>query len=153
MEIPAGILLSSNLNTMTEQFAIAVRFSYGAAQRLPRIFDSAIEYDSYIIPPGVPVSLSIYIQHHDERIFPSSYTFNPDRWLNKPQAPSIDKPLSNYLVSFSTRHPQLSRHESCLCRAVHWAGDSFSTREHGALRDAYVPVPKAGTKGVRVLIK
>ncbi|MCJ1462746.1 hypothetical protein MMC07_001349 [Pseudocyphellaria aurata] len=141
----------------------SLRFSYGASQRLPRIFDFAIEYGSHTIPPGVAVSLTCYIQHHDERIFPSSQTFRPDRWLGNPKAPGTDKALSNYLVSFSkgTRSclgmnlalAELYIGLATLFRSVNM--ELFETQRDAVdmAADHSVQVPKAGTKGVRVLIK
>ncbi|MCJ1462720.1 hypothetical protein MMC07_001323 [Pseudocyphellaria aurata] len=141
----------------------AFRFSYGASQRLPRISDSAIEYGAYTIPPGVPVSLTCYIQHHDERLFPASQTFDPDRWLENPKAPGTDKPLSNYLVSFSkgTRNclgMNLANAEIYIGLATIFRRvkmELFETQRDAVdmAADYFVQFPKAGTKGVRVLIK
>jgi cytochrome P450 len=35
--------------------------------------------------------------HHDESIFPDSYRFNPDRWMD----PTERKRLEKYMVAFS----------------------------------------------------
>lgn len=132
-------------------------------QRLPRIFESAIEYGSYTIPPGVPVSLSAYIQHHDERIFPSSQIFDPERWLGNSQASRTDKPLLKYLVSFSKgsrnclgmnlAYAQLYIGLATVFRRVNM--ELFETQRDAVdmAADYFVLVPKAGTQGVRVLIK
>ena len=40
-----------------------------------------------------------YSVSHDEKIFPDSYTYNPERWLNGATAPD-GKPLSHYMVAF-----------------------------------------------------
>jgi cytochrome P450 len=37
--------------------------------------------------------------HHNEEIFPKSYKFKPERWLEK--RPEGAPPLDRYLVSFS----------------------------------------------------
>ncbi|MCJ1422484.1 hypothetical protein MMC29_000364, partial [Sticta canariensis] len=141
----------------------SLRFSYGISQRLPRIFDTAIGYDSYTIPPGVPISLTCCIQHHDERIFPSSQTFKPDRWLDNPKAPGTDKPLSTYLVSFGKgsrsclgttfAYAQLYIGLATVFRRVKM--ELFETERDAVdmASDHFAQTPKAGTKGVRVLIK
>ncbi|MCJ1422276.1 hypothetical protein MMC29_000156 [Sticta canariensis] len=141
----------------------SLRFSYGTSQRTPRIFESAVEYGPYTIPPGVPISLTCYIQHHDERIFPSSHTFIPDRWLDNPMAPGTDQPLSTYLVSFSkgTRnclgmnlgYAELYIGLATVFRLVKM--ELFETQRDAVdmASDHVVQTPKAGTKGVRVLIK
>lgn len=147
---------------MAEQI-LALRFSYGIAQRLPRIFDSSIEYGSYTIPAGVTVSMTNYIQHQDERIFPCSQTFDPDRWLND-NPDTGEKPLSKYLVSFGkgTRsclgmnlaHAELYISLATLFRQVTHM-ELFETQRDAVdmAADHYEQAPKEGTHGVRVLIK
>lgn len=76
-------------------------FLYGVSQQLIRISDSAIDCGSYNIPRGVPVSLTAYIHHHDEHLFPSGQTFNSDRWLEDYRAPGTNEQPSKYLASFS----------------------------------------------------
>lgn len=50
----------------------------------------------HYIPGGVTVSMSAYVVHRDETIFPHSETYNPDRWLG-----DSGKELGPYFVSFS----------------------------------------------------
>lgn len=45
--------------------------------------------------------MDIYSIAHDEKIFPDSFTFKPERWLNNPKGPDGEKYLSRYMVSFS----------------------------------------------------
>lgn len=107
--------------------------------------------------------MSIYSIAHDENIFPSSYTFNPSRWLDDPKGPDGQKPLSRYMVSFGkgTR--------SCLCihlayAEIYLALASIIRRFNMNLwnttsedvqvsRDMFLPRPKRGSKGVRVLVE
>ncbi|KAL9044219.1 MAG: hypothetical protein Q9214_002626, partial [Letrouitia sp. 1 TL-2023] len=137
----------------------SLRLSNGVAQRLPRVSRTPIQYSTYTIPPGFPISMSAYVQHRDERIFPSSKTFNPDRWID----PTQERHLSRYLVSFSkgTR--------MCLGVNLAWAEmyiglatvfrrvelELFETESDAVdmAREYFVPLPKRGTKGVRVLVK
>ena len=68
-----------------------LRLSYGVAARTARI---ATEEDlvyrgewnkrtvEYVIPRGYAVGMSTVITHHDETVFPDSYEFIPERWLD-----------------------------------------------------------------------
>lgn len=38
--------------------------------------------------------------HHNETVFPDSYTYRPERWLNNPKGPDGVKKLSRYMVAF-----------------------------------------------------
>ena len=35
----------------------------------------------WVIPKGTPIGMSGHIQHHNDEIFPESYSFKPERWL------------------------------------------------------------------------
>ncbi|XP_039307875.1 cytochrome P450 4C1-like [Solenopsis invicta] len=39
--------------------------------------------ESYLIPPGTVIFLSIYAVHHDPNFWPNPELFNPDRFTNK----------------------------------------------------------------------
>ena len=106
--------------------------------------------------------MTIYFQHHDETIFPSSKTFNPDRWL-VPTEKGRGRPLSKYLLSFSkgTR--------MCLGFHLAWAElyiglanlfrkvdlELFETESNAVEMggEYFVPQPARGTQGVRVQVK
>ncbi|MCJ1470080.1 hypothetical protein MMC07_008725 [Pseudocyphellaria aurata] len=140
----------------------SLRLSYGVAQRLPRVSPTApIQYGGWTIPPGVPLSMTSYLMHHNERIFPNSHTFDPARWLHDPKVG--DKPLTRYLVAFSkgTR--------MCVGMHVAWAMmyialaniirrldfELFDTADDAVVmaREFFVAQPREDTKGVRVLVK
>ncbi|GAD97354.1 benzoate 4-monooxygenase cytochrome P450, putative [Paecilomyces variotii No. 5] len=57
--------------------------------------DKALNYKGYIIPPGTGVGMTSYHTHHNEEIFPDSYAFKPERWLEG------GKQLERYLVPFN----------------------------------------------------
>ncbi|KAL4889797.1 benzoate 4-monooxygenase cytochrome P450 [Aspergillus ambiguus] len=48
------------------------------------------------VPGGTSVSVSAFVAHHDERVFPDSYRFLPERWLGEE-----GKALQPYFVAFS----------------------------------------------------
>ncbi len=78
----------------------AVQLSYGVTARSPRISpDAAMKYGEWIIPAGIPVSMSIYDVCQDESIFPDSHSFKPERWLNNPRT-ADGSPLDRYFVGF-----------------------------------------------------
>ena len=85
------------LNACTRE---AVRLSYGVSTRSPRVSpDASMKYGEWMIPAGVPVSMTIYDVSHDERIFPESFSFKPERWFNNPTTPD-GSPLDRYHVGF-----------------------------------------------------
>ncbi|GBF66345.1 cyrochrome P450 [Trichophyton mentagrophytes] len=76
-----------------------LRLSYGVSTRLQRKSPrGVIEYGKYAIPPGTPVGMSSVIMHHSEEIFPDSYNFVPERWLDLEERKYLEK----YMVSFSS---------------------------------------------------
>ncbi len=44
-----------------------------------------------------PVGMSAVLMHHNETIFPDSYSFLPERWME----PGAAHKLERYMVSFS----------------------------------------------------
>ena len=107
--------------------------------------------------------MSIYSICHDENIFPDSYTFNPSRWLDNPKGPDGQKNLSRYMVSFGTGNRmclgmRLAYAEIFLALATVFRRFKLVLFETDrgdvtAYSDMFVPHPKNGSKGVRVLVK
>ncbi|KAF2829888.1 cytochrome P450 [Ophiobolus disseminans] len=69
-----------------------LRLSYGVSSRTARIpTEENLLYRGernkksveYVIPRGYAVGMSSIITHHDERAFPDSYAFIPERWLDE----------------------------------------------------------------------
>lgn len=77
----------------------SVRLSYGISARNPRVFDRPLQYGKWTVPPRTVIGGTIVDVHHDEKIFPDSHTYNPERWLNDAKAPD-GKPLEHYFVGF-----------------------------------------------------
>ena len=89
-------------NSLTYPVSLGLRLSYGIVQRSPRISqDQAFHYQGYTIPAGTPISLDHFHMHHCESVFPDSYTFKPERWLDNQKGPDGGKQLSRYMVAFS----------------------------------------------------
>ncbi|KAE8336194.1 hypothetical protein BDV24DRAFT_142415 [Aspergillus arachidicola] len=76
----------------------SLRMAHSVIIRLPRISPTPLAYKDYIIPPGTPVSQSIYFMHMDPTVFPNPDSFNPERWL---EASSKGERLTKFLVPFS----------------------------------------------------
>ncbi|KAF2707312.1 cytochrome P450 [Pleomassaria siparia CBS 279.74] len=145
-----------------------IRLGYGTTARSARIApDITLQCNDWTIPAGTPVSMTIPLTHHNESIFPNSDAFEPDRWLRE-DAKRLDK----YLVSFSKGSRacaglNLAWAELYLCIAgvfSHFGSkDVKDTKDIGVLelfgtdesdvkmvRDMFFPIPKDGSKGVRV---
>ena len=156
-------LLCKSKRSLT-QAPQALRFSYGTVSRSPRVsHNRTYEYCGYRVPPGTPISTQTYSMHHHEDVFPDSWTFRPERWLNEAVGPDGVKPLSRYMVAFGrgTRScvgvnlayamlhhmlPMMFRNfDFELYDTTREAVDCYST--------ALGPLPKQGTKGVRVFVK
>ncbi len=106
------------------------------------------------------------LMHLNPAIFPSPHEFRPERWLNDPR-------LDRYLVPFSKGSRQclginLAHTELYLCLAcvfrqygVHGQQNPSgemelykTTKEDVEIQyDLFVAIPKADSKGVRVLLK
>jgi cytochrome P450 len=85
-----------------------LRLSYGVSARHNRVSAKApLKYKDSTIPPGTTVSMSTIDVHHDERIYPQSWKYLPERWLGNPQ-------LNRYLVTFGK--------DSRSCIGIKYAG-------------------------------
>ncbi|KAF2113499.1 putative cytochrome P450 [Lophiotrema nucula] len=135
-----------------------LRITWGISTRLPRVAHEPLKYAEWIIPPRTPVSQTTYFISSDPSIFPNPHIFNPDRWLQKD-----GRRLDRYLTSFSkgTRgclginlaYAELFLTVACVFRRFDI--ELFETTIHDVkmVRDAFVPAPRIGSKGVRVLVK
>ncbi|KLJ05946.1 hypothetical protein EMPG_10624 [Blastomyces silverae] len=73
------------------------RLSYGVIGRLPRVVPaSGAEFNGHTVPAGAIVSMSAWMMHRNETIFPDPDKFDPSRWLN----PAASQRLNRYLVAF-----------------------------------------------------
>jgi len=64
--------------------------------------DKALIVDGHVIPRGTLVSVSSYALQHNEEYFPDSFTFKPDRWLEKPGNEEARKIAHDAFGAFST---------------------------------------------------
>lgn len=79
-----------------------LRLSYGTLHRRPRVSPKqALVYGEYVIPAGVPVGMSAYLMHKDEKVYPRAGEFVPERWLE-----NVTPEMNRNFVPFSkgSRH-------------------------------------------------
>ncbi|KAL1592035.1 hypothetical protein SLS60_011627 [Paraconiothyrium brasiliense] len=55
--------------------------------------------EGQVIPPGTEVGVNIYTMHHNEKHFPDSYCFKPERWLD--ESPERKKLMHDAFTPFS----------------------------------------------------
>ena len=147
----------------TDILTLALRLSYGIAERSRRTHDHDITYKNHLIPAGTIISMSLYSISHDESIFPSSYKFQPERWLGNPKAGPDGRPLTRYLVVFSkgTRGcigMQLAYAELYITLASFFRRFRLSlvdtTRAAVDMwMDRFTPKPNPRSKGVQVMVE
>ncbi|OJJ72828.1 hypothetical protein ASPBRDRAFT_124116 [Aspergillus brasiliensis CBS 101740] len=137
-----------------------LRLSYGISSRLPRIApDTVLHYKEWSIPPGTPVGMTSVLMHHNETVFPDSYRFMPERWLE----PDTRKHLEKYMVAFSKGSRQciganLAKSEmlvaiSKVFRNVKFELFETTVEDVTMAHELFLPFPKVDSKGVRVVVK
>ena len=101
--------------------------------------------------------------HHDERVYPDSFAFKPERWLNNPKGPDGRKNLQHYMTSFGkgTRmclgmnlaYAEITLAIASLFRLFEFSLFDTDRSDVDCYKDEIGPVPKPWTKGVRVTVK
>ncbi|ROW14033.1 hypothetical protein VPNG_04067 [Cytospora leucostoma] len=149
-----------------------LRLSYGVSARSPRIpteEDLVYRGESkgegkveYFIPRGWAIGCSAAVMHHNEDVFPDSHTFKPERWFD--EEGNKRKDLEKCLLSFSRGSRQCLGMSLAYCEIyltvalfvlkVFPRMTLFETTEEDVKydHDMFVPIPKDGTKGVRVVV-
>ncbi|KAK7185562.1 hypothetical protein DPSP01_010758 [Paraphaeosphaeria sporulosa] len=166
----APLVELEKLPFLTAVLKEGLRLGHGAAARSSRIApDASLKCGDWTVPPRTPVAMTIPLTHLDESIFPDALTFEPHRWLGGNTA-HLDK----YLVAFSKGSRacvgmNLAWAELYLCIArVFRQFGSREVRESGDVgcmelyktdasdvevaSDAFFPMVREGSKGVRVRI-
>ena len=100
--------------------------------------------------------------HHDESIFPDSFCYRPERWLDDPKAPS-GKVLSRYSLAFGkgTRvclgmqlaYAEMELSLAALFRRFDFELFETSRKDVDVYSDAIGPAPHPDSVGPRVLIR
>ncbi|KAL9065703.1 MAG: hypothetical protein Q9157_007387, partial [Trypethelium eluteriae] len=92
-----GLRLSYGLASRTSRIATAEDLIYRGDWTPKGSQTSTIA--NYVIPRGYAIGMSSAIMHHDERFFPHSHCFLPDRWLDEKK--QHRKQLDRALLAFS----------------------------------------------------
>lgn len=169
---PVTIAALEQLPYLTGCIQECLRLSYGASTRLQRIApDETLSFNDgkkeWLIPPGTPVGMTSFIVHHDESIFPDSFKFVPERWVENPR-------LDKYMVSFTKGSRQcvgmnLAYAELYLVLArlfrSYGSKDVKGDDDIGYLslfettvedvelkRDFFLPLTRLGSEGVRIQV-
>lgn len=142
-----------------------MRLACGQITRSPRISGKPIIYDRYILPPGTHVSLDTWHMHHNEVLYPDSFSFMPERWLGQPHAPHpyASRPLKHYMVSFgkgtiNCLEKNLALAEiiialATLFRRFEWELYETTYEDIKIVRDLVAPDVSKESKGIRVLVR
>ncbi|KAG4032396.1 hypothetical protein MFRU_007g02990 [Monilinia fructicola] len=154
-----------------------LRLSYGVASRTSRIatgedliyrgewtpkHSKKSLHAEYVIPRGYAIGMSSVIMHHDERIFPDSHKFLPERWLdeNNQHRKQLDRSLlafskgSRGCVGMNLAYCELYLLLSFLALRVLPRMKLYETTETDITydHDIFNPLPLASSKGVRAVI-
>ncbi|KAI4190278.1 MAG: hypothetical protein L6R41_000891 [Letrouitia leprolyta] len=141
-----------------------LRISYGVSHRLQRICpDQAITYNSYVLPPGTPISMTSVHIHDDPLIFPEPRSFKPERWL---PLETEGARLQKYLVAFSKGSRQcLGMHLGTAELYLGLAGvfrrfggqlrtvDTVKERDVELTHDLFTPTAELDSKGICMVIE
>ncbi|KAL8792159.1 MAG: hypothetical protein Q9195_005255 [Heterodermia aff. obscurata] len=142
----------------------SLRLFYGLSHRLARIFpDRPMYYKDWVIPAGVPVSMSIPHIHDNEDIFPEAYLFRPERWL---PLETEGQRLLRFMVAFGSGSRQcigmeLAKAEiltalACVFRRFGHKMkllDTVRERDVDPVDDYFDPQPSRQSNGVVVVIE
>ncbi|TGO61241.1 hypothetical protein BOTNAR_0132g00120 [Botryotinia narcissicola] len=155
-----------------------LRLSYGISARTSRVLaEEDLRYQGswtpshgtrnpvyfdVLIPRGYAIGMSSAISHHDERIWPESHSFLPQRWLTKNLERKKD--LESHILSFSKGSRACIGRNLATCELyllvtaltlrVFPRMHLFETKEQDIEydHDMIIPLTHSDSKGVRVLI-
>ena len=110
--------------------------------------------------------MTAYLVHHDETIFPNSYEYIPERWLENPR---LDKYMCSftkgtrqcvginfaYAVMYMTTAATFRRYGGPESIDSERKLELFETTEDDVamVADKFIPWVKEGSKGIRVRVK
>ncbi|KAF9880458.1 trichodiene oxygenase [Colletotrichum karsti] len=148
-----------------------LRLSYGVSARTARIpTQENLVYRGefnkkrveYVIPCGYAVGMSAAITHHEEGVFPDSYEFIPERWLdeNNNRRKDVEKGMlafskgSRGCLGMNLALCEMNLCLTALVLRVLPKMQLFDTEDEDLAydHDMFVPEPAKGTTGVRVKI-
>ncbi|CAG8974551.1 hypothetical protein HYALB_00005824 [Hymenoscyphus albidus] len=159
---PVILSIVENLPYLSAIVNEGLRLSYGLPTRLARISPNApLHFQDWTIPAGTPVGMTSVMMHHNERIFPNSHAFLPERWFEQPDG---GRALEKYLVSFSKGSRQciginLAKAELFLALATIFRRyepslfDAVRERDVDLKHDNFLPQPSLQSRPIRVVFR
>lgn len=78
---PLPLQTLEQLPYLTAVLMEGLRLSPALGTRTPRVSDKDLFYESWRIPAGTPVGMTVLLMHTDESIYPDPMCFDPERWL------------------------------------------------------------------------
>ncbi|KAL9484575.1 hypothetical protein ACSS6W_003364 [Trichoderma asperelloides] len=148
-----------NLPYLSAVITEGLRFAHGVGSRLPRVNKSSdVQYHQWLIPAGVPISMTSRLHHEDPQLFPEPLTFRPDRWL-QPDSKRLKKYLSPFgLGSRICPGMHLAFYEIYI--AIAYIFTHFGVENSGTTKDDLIsahdlgaPFPKRDSKGLQVTLQ
>lgn len=145
---------------LTASITEGLRISSSVAGRLPRINShAAMNYNDFVIPAGVAVSMSIRDVNLNKTIFPDADHFIPERWLGDSEKRQV---LEKYMVAFGRGPRNCIGMNLALVELYLVIGNMFrsydmrvvETREEDLkiTHDFFSPFGPAKSKGLRVKV-
>ena len=135
------------------------RMTHGVAHRLPRVSPKEpIMFKEWVIPPGTPVSMTHMLTHQNASIFSDPFTFRPERWIG-PEAKELNKFLTPFgkgtrsCLGMHLAQAELYMTIAALIRRFEFEVWQTTQDDMDIVVDYFVPMPKRGSKGLRVLVK
>ena len=146
---------------LTASITEGLRISSSVAGRLPRINPhAAMNYNDFVIPAGVALSMSIRDVNLNETIFPNADHFIPERWLGDSEKRQV---LERYMVAFGRGPRNCIGMNLALVELYLVIGNMFrdynmkpaETREEDLkiTHDFFSPFGPAISKGLRVKVE
>jgi cytochrome P450 len=169
--LPAWTVLEQ-LPCLTGVLQEGLRLSYGVSSRTARIpTQENLVYQgefnkkpvTLVLPKGYAIGMSAAIAHHDEGIFPDSYKFMPERWIDDNN--KFRRDLEKSMIAFSKGSRGCLGKNLALCELYlsltalvlrvmpHMHLYKTTERDIRYDHDMFVPVVKQGSEGVRVTVR
>ncbi|KAK5097443.1 hypothetical protein LTS08_006855 [Lithohypha guttulata] len=140
------------LNACTRE---GTRLSYGVTARNPQLWPKALQYEGWTIFSRTPMSCTIVDHNRNEKIFPDSWTFLPDRWLDPSMKQwffTLGKGSRSWLgvnLAMAEMHMCLST----LFRRYRFELLGTDESDRKLAHDFFLANPKLDSKGVRVNVQ
>ena len=106
--------------------------------------------------------MQTYSMHHNEHVFPDSFSYRPERWLGNPKGPSGEKNLYRYMTAFGkgTRicvgmylaYAEIFIAIATLFRSFEFTLSKTDKSAVECFRAGLGPRTRPGTLGVRVIV-